>query len=126
VKENVYGFTLLEILLTIAILSIILIPMMEILPGALVLETKLEHETKIVFLAQKIMEEVKSRIIYNFDFDYSETGVLNSVYSYNVTDYWLLGEEIRSIRVRVWRGTGITFNEAQEKIELNTKVAKRN
>jgi|GEM_PF-608195 len=123
------GFTLLEILLTIVILSIALIPLMELLPGALVLDAQMERESKVAFLAQQKLEEVKSKATYDFDQDYSESATAfpspDSTFKYTVSDDQ--GTEIKEIAVTVWydKDGDNTVDEDEEGIELNTKVAKR-
>ena len=123
------GYTLLEILLTISILSIALIPLMEMLPQALLLDAKLEQETKVAFLAQRKLEEVKSKAIYDFDQDYTESATAfpspDQGFKYTVSDDQ--GAEIKEIAVNVWRdedGDG-SAGDGEELIELNTKIARR-
>ncbi len=123
------GYTLLEIIMAISILSIALIPLMEMLPRALLLDAQLERETKIAFLAQRKSEAVKSRAIYAFDQDYSESAIAflppDSTFKYTVSDDQ--GVEIKEIAVTVWydeNGNDIA-DEDEEKITLYTKIAKR-
>ena len=98
------GYTLLEIIVAISILSIALIPLMEMLPSAMVLETQLERETKAAFLAQQKLEEVKGKALYNFDQDRSEAAAAfpspDSHFKYTVSDDQ--GTEIKEIEVNVW------------------------
>lgn len=123
------GYTLLEIILTISILSIALIPLMEMLPQALLLDAQLEREAKAAFLAQRKLEEVKSKAIYDFDQDYTEPATAfsspDSTFKYTVSDDQ--GAEIKEIAVNVWYdedGNGSASSD-EEQIELNTKIAKR-
>ena len=124
------GFTLLEILLTIIILSMALIPLMEMLPQALVLDNKVERETQAVFLAQQKLEEVKGEAIYDFSPDYSMSATAfpspHSTFKYIVSDDQEAG--IKEIAVNVWYdedGDNIVDSD-EEEVELNTKVAERN
>ena len=98
------GYTLLEIIMAISILSIALIPLMEMLPQALLLDAQLERETKVAFLAQRRSEAAKSRAIYDFAQDYSESATAfpppDSVFKYTVSDDQ--GAEIKEIAVTVW------------------------
>ncbi len=123
------GYTLLEIVLTMAILSIALIPLMEMLPRAMVLDMQLERETKMAFLAQQKLEEVKGKAVYDFAQDYNETATAfpspDSTFKYSVTD--TPSAEIREVAVSVWYdadGNG-GVDDGEEHIELNTKIAKR-
>lgn len=124
------GYTLLEVIIAIAVLSIALIPLMEMLPRAFLLDRQLEREAKVAFLAQRKLEEAKSKIIYDFSQDYSETANAfpspDSDYKYIVSDD--LGTEIKEITIDAWYdgdGNG-GIGSDEEHIELNTKVAKRN
>ena len=123
------GFTLLEILLTIAILSTALIPLMELLPGTLLLDAQMERESKTAFLAQRKLEEVKGKAIYDFSQDYNESGTAfsspDSTFKYTVSDDQ--GAEIKEIAVNVWydKDDDNMVDEGEEDIELNTKVARR-
>ena len=123
------GFTLLEILAAIVILSIALIPMMEMLPAALVLDSQLEQKTRVTFLAQRKLEEVKCKAIYDFSPDYSESATAfpspDVSFKYVLTDDQ--GTEIKEISVVVWydEDGNDTIDSDEESIELDTKVAKR-
>jgi len=124
------GFTILEILFAIVILSIALIPLMKMLPEALILDAQMERETKVVFLAQRKMEEVKNKAIYDFSQDYAESATAfpspDSTFKYTVSDDQ--GTGIKEITVNVWydkNGNG-SVDMDEEDIELNTKVAERN
>lgn len=123
------GFTLLEILLTIIILSIALIPLMEMIPHALVLDKGIERETQAVFLAQQKLEEIKGKAIYDFSPDYSESATAfpspHSAYKYTISDN--LDTGIREIAVNVWydEDDDNTIDENEAEVELNTKIAER-
>ena len=111
------------------ILSVALIPLMEMLPGALVLDAQMERQSKVAFLAQQKLEEVKGRAIYDFSQDYSESATAfpspDSTFKYTVSDDQ--GSEIKEIVVKVWydKDGDDTVDQGEEDIELNTKVAKR-
>jgi prepilin-type N-terminal cleavage/methylation domain-containing protein len=123
------GFTILEILCTIAILSIVMIPLMKMLPDAMVLDAQMERETRVAFLAQQKIEEVKNKAIYDFSQDYSESATAfpspDSDFKYTVSDDQ--GTAIKEIEVVVWYdkdGNG-SVDADEEDIELNTKIAER-
>jgi len=124
------GFTLLELLLAIAILSIAIIPIMSIFPQVLLMSSKMERESRITFLAQKKLEEVKSQAISDFSQNYSSSATAfsgsDSMFKYVISD--VVDNTIRSIRVTVWhdKDGSDTINGDEEWIELNTKVAERN
>ncbi len=123
------GFTILEILCTIAILSIVMIPLMKMLPDAMVLDAQMERETRVAFLAQQKIEEVKNKAIYDFSQNYSESATAfpspDSDFKYIVSDDQ--GTAIKEIEVVVWYdkdGNG-SVDADEEDIELNTKIAER-
>jgi len=129
---NEKGFTLLEVILSVAILSVALIPMMDLIPRTLTNSLKSERETKVAFLAEQKIEEVKSQAINNFGIDYtispSSPGYVafaNPTYKYSVTDN--AGASIKEIVVSVWYDAdgGGSANGDEETIQLSTKVAKR-
>lgn len=123
------GFTILEVLFTIIILSIVLIPMMKMLPDALILDARMESETKVAFLAQRKMEEVKSKAVYDFSQDYTEFATAfpapDSAFKYTVSDDQ--GSGIKEIAVVVWydKDGDNSVDADEEDIELNTKIAER-
>lgn len=123
------GYTILEIVLTIAILSIALIPLMEMLPRALLLDNQLEQRTRAAFLAQRKLEEVKGKAIYDFDQDYTESATAfaapDARFKYTVSDQEVDG--IKEIGVNVWHDTdgSDSAGDDEENVELNTKVARR-
>ena len=123
------GYTLLEIVLTIAILSIALIPLMEMLPRAMVLDAQLEQRARAAFLAQRKLEAVKGKAVYDFDQDYTESATAfqapDSAFKYTVSD--LEADGIKQIAVNVWYDTNDSgsADEDEEQIELNTKIARR-
>ena len=102
---------------------------MKLLPEALVLDAQMERETKVAFLAQLKMEEVKSKAIHDFAQDYTESATAfpspDSDYKYTVSDDQ--GTGIKEITVNVWydRDGDNNIDADEEDIDLNTKIAKR-
>jgi prepilin-type N-terminal cleavage/methylation domain-containing protein len=128
------GFTLVEILAAIAIISFGIAPIVSLLPEGMKSLRKVERTTMDVLLAQYKMDEVRSQILglnasYGFDksggYDGSGTFTLNPDYAYSVTDD--MGADIKEISVTVWmdeNGNG-SFDTGEEYVTLDTKVAKR-
>ena len=69
------GFTMLEIVASVAILVIAIIPMLGLFTGAPALHAQQEQQTRAAFLAQLRLEEVKSKAARDFDADYNKTSV---------------------------------------------------
>lgn len=105
------GFTLIEIIISLTILAVALIPMIQMIPGGLVLRAKIERVTKITFLAQKKMEEQVNFFQYDFDHDSSLS------FDPGPTDFSSLGfpgfkfkivvnvvvtNKLKSLKVTVW------------------------
>jgi len=61
------GFTFLEILFTVVIISVGLIAIMNWVPVAIQTKIKTERRTTAIFLAQKNIEEAKRTLLSNFD-----------------------------------------------------------
>lgn len=58
--KNDKGVTLIELLISIVLLSIILVPLLMIMTGSLTRTTTQERETGNAYVAQKVMEKVRS------------------------------------------------------------------
>ncbi len=131
---NEGGFTLIEVLLAIVIMSIAIIPLMQIFPQASLIANDTQQETRISFLAQQKLEQVKSQALSYFYGNYTESATAfpspDTVFKYTV-DYFTAsgddGNQIRSIKVRVWydgNNNGIV-DGTENLIELYTKVSRR-
>jgi len=118
------GFTLLEVITTIVIMTMAMIPVMHLVPLILQTRAKVEIRTNCLFLAQGKMEEVKDAVLSYYDKDggYSEGATSfpapYSEYVYQVSDNsdpWL-----RTVRVRVWHS-----DTPQYIVTLDSETAKR-
>ncbi|MGQ9608145.1 MAG: type IV pilus modification PilV family protein [bacterium] len=128
------GFTLIEVLLALVILSIAIIPLMQIFPQASLIATDSQRETRIGFLAQQKLEQVKGQVLSYFFGDYNESATAfpspDSDFKYTVSYFTASGDDgnqIKSIKVRVWYDDNdnniVDGNENM--IELTTKVSRR-
>jgi len=133
-KMSQKGFTLIEMMMAIIILGIAIVPLMEMISRASITSSTNEQETRIVFLAQQKLEQVKSLALTNFTDDYTQAATAfpspDLAYKYTIYYYTSGGDDgnlIKSIRVRAWydsnSNNSADTNEPQ--LELNTKVAKR-
>lgn len=127
---NNKGFTLIEVLLAVVLLGIALIPIMQIMPSIYNINGNMIRENTLSFLAQDKLEEVKGGAINATNFG-SDFGNDSSLLFTGQTEYWYtvnddLGTDIKIITIQAWYGdAGSTFADAENKIELKTKVAKR-
>ena len=133
-RTNNKGFTLVEILATVAIIGLGIFPVMEILPSGMASLRKAKHLTRDAMFAQHKIDEVRSQILgtnanygYNKFGGYGGSGMFMgfSDYNYIVTDDE--GSDIREISVTVWfdeDGDG-TQDADEDSVQLDTKIAKR-
>lgn len=126
---NKKSFTLIEVLASIVLLSGALIPLMVIVPQMIRNSLKSEQLTKVVFLAENKMEEVKCKTIDTFATSRDETVTAFSSpygdYKYTVTDDE--GADIKIIQVQTWydeNGDSV-LDSGESSIIINTKVADR-
>ena len=60
------GFTLVEVLVALALLGICLIPVVKMLPASLAIGRKVTRQTALAFLAQQQMETAIAQVEYDF------------------------------------------------------------
>lgn len=118
------GFTLLEIILAVMIMAVGIISIMRFGPTILQVRSNIDKDTESIFLAIKKMEELRGRILYDFDkpggYSEGEAAFLppHSDYRYIVRDN--MNPLIKTIEVNIWH-----MNSAGKRIILYTKIAKR-
>ena len=128
------GFTLIEVLASVVLIGIGVIPIARVLTQSLVISTKEERLTKAIFLAQRKTEELKSKILYDFDTRqdenvaaFSDSGY--SMYKYSVADTIIEREDsdLKQIQVQVWydHDEDNKLDDGEISITLDTKVAER-
>lgn len=139
--KNGAGFTLIEIVLAIFIMSWGIIAIMQVFPTTLLVSKDTEEMTRATFLAERKMEEVKSKILgrstdpgypYGWNYDYNETGESfpppDENYKYTVADTEDEHPgEVKEIEVTVWHDSNNnnSWDEGENRIILDTKIAKR-
>lgn len=116
------GFTFLEILAALVILSIALVPMMTWMPTNIQTRLAAEQRTTAIFLAQGLMEQLRYQIIQNFTVDRNVTSQ-NFVspyqgYAYSVTDNQ--DANLKTISASVWH-----TEKPNAKTVFYTQVARR-
>ena len=125
------GFTMLEIVASVAILAIAIVPMLGLFVGAPVLHAQREQQTRAAFLAQRRLEEVKSQAAHDFDADYNKTSVSAADFSapdtkfrYTVSDDQ--GANLREVAVTVWydENDNNSLDDNEDQFLLSTKIAR--
>jgi len=129
-NRNDRGFTLLELLFAIVILTITIVPLMLLLPQIMATNMNIEQTNRAGFLAQKKMEEMKTKSLTYFNWDYSESTATSfsspdAEYMYTVADDY--GLYVKQITVNVWHDEDNdgTADADEEQIELRTIVTNR-
>ena len=116
------GFTFLEVLAALVILSVALIPIMTWVPTSIQTKLKTERETSASFLCQNKIEELHYKLINNFTANYNATSVPFNFpfqdYSYTVTVD--SSTTLKTISVSVWHS-----ETPLKKITYYAKVADR-
>lgn len=129
-RKTQNGFTMLEILASIALLSITIIPLLGLITSTLMSNAQREQQLRAAFLAQKRLEEVKDALLSNdLVGNYNEPPTAfsapDSRYKYTVTV--TEDPDIRDIAVKVWfdeNGNDVRDGSEQE-FSLRTRVARR-
>jgi prepilin-type N-terminal cleavage/methylation domain-containing protein len=120
---NIYGFTFLEVLAALAILSAALIPILTWVPTSIQTKLKTERKTTAIFLAQAKIEELHYKIIKNFDKDYN-AGPLAFDSPYQDFRYTLtvnnVTSDLKKTSARVWH-----IEEPTHENVFYTQVARR-
>ena len=124
------GFTMLEILVSIMLLSIVLIPLLGLMADAARIHVRLERQTTSAFLAQLKLEDVKNDATLDFAGDYnavaSDFSEFDPESKYLGFKYNIVHDNdpnIKTITVVVWYDEDNDENERS--VTLNTKVARR-
>jgi len=101
---NKHAFTFIEVLTTVVLMLVALIPLMTIVPQMIQNSLKAERLLTVVFLAEQKMEEVKRDVVNSFGVSRDEaTTAFNSphaAYKYTVADNE--GASLKEIRVDAW------------------------
>jgi len=123
------SFTLIEVLASITLTAVALVPIMVIVPQIIDNSLSSERITKVIFLGENKLEETKRDIINTFatSRDESATAFASPYgdYKYIVSDDE--GTDIKVIQVQVWYdGDGDDILDSdEESITLDTKVTDR-
>jgi prepilin-type N-terminal cleavage/methylation domain-containing protein len=119
---NISGFTFIEVLAAMVILSVALIPLLIWVPTSIQTKLQSERKTTAIFLAQGEIEELHYRIIKNFDRSYNASLISFSPpyqdFRYNVTDS--AAGDLKTISVKAWH-----IEKPEDATIFSTQVARR-
>lgn len=121
-KRFLKGFTFLEVLVSLVILSAALIPILVWVPVSIQTRLQAERKTTAIFLCQGKIEELRYKIIKNFDNNYNATSLSFNPpyqnYNYTVTDN--LDSALKTISAKVWH-----IEKPQDETIFYTQISKR-
>jgi Tfp pilus assembly protein PilV len=130
--KNEKGFTLIELLLATVIVIISIVPITMILPRMLSGNQSVERENRAEFLAQMKMEEMKTKALTAFDWNYNVTTATAFASPYNKFKYTIAyvdggNVNIKKITVTVWydANNNNTADVSEERIQFKTLIANR-
>ena len=115
------GFTFLEVLLASIILSVALLPIMTWVPVSIQTKLKAERKTTAIFLCQSKIEELRYKIIKDFNYAADNGGFFISPYenfSYTVT--YSVENNLKKISLKVWH-----IENPQDETTFYTQIARR-
>ena len=116
------GFTFLEILAALVILSLALIPIMTWVPTSIQTKLRSERTTTAIFLCQSKIEELHYKIIKNFSTNYNQVSIAFDApyqdFRYTVADD--LNLNLKTISVHIWH-----METPENETIFYTPVAKR-
>jgi len=127
VKRKSGGFTLTEVVIASSLLVIAIIPILRALTITQVSNRIIEHRTKSLMLAQRKLDEIKARSVYDYSNSFAETdSSLEGSYLCNVVDN-SVNANLRQINVSVGedQNNNSTLDSDEIEITLATLVAKR-
>ncbi|MBN1457204.1 MAG: type II secretion system protein [Sedimentisphaerales bacterium] len=121
------AFSLIEVVVASGLLAIGMVPILRGLTSAHFAATVIERKTKSLAFAKAEIDEIRARMIYNYDASYDKNNVsLGGSYLCRV-DVDVINSDIKDVSVKVGfdtNGNGILVNQ-EVLVNLNTLVAKR-
>lgn len=124
------GFTLLEVLVSILLLSIIVTYFWMGISNVLVEDDLMKSESQAVILAEKKLEEYRRAIINNWTASFTLTGNFSSegwtIYNYSITINNIT-QSLRQVKVFVWEdiNNNYTWDSFEGKSILLTMISRR-
>ena len=124
------GFTLLEVLISILLLSIIVTYFWMGISNVLVEDDLIKSESQATILAEKKLEEYRKAIINNWNASFTLSGNFSSegwtMYIYTIIPT-LLTQSMRQVKVIVWEdiNNNYTWDSLEGKSVLLTIISRR-
>lgn len=124
------GFTLLEVLISILLLSIIVTYFWMGISNVLLEDDLMKSESQAVILAEKKLEEYRKAIINNWTASFTLTGNFSSegwtMYNYSITINNIT-QSLRQVKVLVWEdiNNNYTWDSFEGKSILLTMISRR-
>jgi len=132
--QNNKGFTMVEVLLAVVLIGIALIPIMKVTPEFYSTNRAMISENTMSFLAQQKLEDVKGKLIDDFNATISPlSGTFSGSFADGANYHYLITSPVadgsrtnlKVVTVQVWYGSAGSYGAAQNKIQLKTKIASR-
>ena len=115
------GFTFLEVLLASIILSVALVPIMTWVPVSIQTKLKAERKTTAIFLCQSKVEQLRYRIIKDFNYAADNSGTFSAPYQdFNYAVTYAVENNLKKISLKVWH-----IENPQDETTFYTQIARR-
>ena len=121
------GFTLTEVIIASTLLVLAMVPILRALTSAISSSTIIERRTQSLVLAQGKLDDIRARSIYDYDQDFTQSGVsLDGAYLCDVSDS-VQTTDLRRLSVSVgYDGNGNnTLDGGEVEVTLTTLLARR-
>ena len=126
-RKRSAGFTLTEVIIASTLLIVAMVPILRALTSAIASGTIIERRTQSLVLAQRKLDEIRARSIYNYDQDFTQSSLsLGGSYLCDVADS-IQTSDLRRLSVSV--GYDFNGNNSLEggeiDVTLTTLLARR-
>lgn len=121
------AFTIAEVVMTSFIVVIVMVPILQALTSAHMLDVKIEHRTRSLQLADAKLEDIRARSVYSYDTDFDDSSSsVDGLYLCKVVDS-AVSTILRSVQVSVGydRSNNGVLEDSEVEVTLDTLIAKR-
>jgi prepilin-type N-terminal cleavage/methylation domain-containing protein len=129
-RKNEKGFTIIEVMMALMIVAVSIIPITTILPRVLSGNKETHYDNRTTFLGEKKMEEMKTKALTYFNWNYSISTPTafsspDDKFKYTVSDDY--GLDIKQIVVTVWYdvNNNNTRDTGEQYVIFRTKITNR-